>query len=91
MRIDNCQSVCVVVNNPFLAHRGHWYTCPNGHIFGISECGGAMQVSKCTECGEAIGGGDHNLLQSNQYAYMVEDIAAQQGQATSLSSRARSV
>lgn len=50
-----------------------------------------MQVSKCTECGEAIGGGDHNLLQSNQYAYMVEDIAAQQGQATSLSSRARSV
>ena len=23
---------------------GHWYTCPNGHVYLIGECGGAMQV-----------------------------------------------
>jgi len=38
------------------AHRGHWFTCPNGHIFSIGECGGAMQQSRCNECGEMIGG-----------------------------------
>ena len=41
----------------FLAHRGYWYTCPNGHIFNFSEYGGAMQMGRCKECGEAIGGG----------------------------------
>ena len=24
--------------------KGHWYTCPNGHVYAIGECGGAMQV-----------------------------------------------
>ena len=24
---------------------GHWYTCPNGHVYAIGECGGAMEVS----------------------------------------------
>ena len=24
---------------------GHWYTCPNGHVYAIGECGGAMQVT----------------------------------------------
>ena len=23
---------------------GHWYQCPNGHVYAIGECGGAMQV-----------------------------------------------
>ena len=54
----------MIVDNLFLAPLGHWYTCPNGHIFSMSECGGAMQVGKCNECGEAIGGGSHNDLQS---------------------------
>ncbi len=69
---------CVVVDNPFLAPLGHWYTCPYGHIFSVSE---AMQVNKCNECGEAIGG-IHNLLQSNQSASMKEDIATQQDEGT---------
>lgn len=71
------------VDNHFLAYRGHWYTCPNGHIFSISECGGAMEVSKCNECDEAIGGGGHRLLEGNQRAYIMENIAAQQGQESS--------
>ncbi|CAH2048546.1 unnamed protein product, partial [Iphiclides podalirius] len=47
---------------------GHWYKCPNGHIYCIGECGGAMQVSKCIECGAAIGGQSHTLLRDNAHA-----------------------
>ena len=65
------------------AHRGHWYTCPNGHIFYIGECGGAMQTSQCNECGERIGGGGHSLLATNRPATLMEGIAQEQGQAAS--------
>ncbi|KFM67868.1 NFX1-type zinc finger-containing protein 1, partial [Stegodyphus mimosarum] len=46
--------------------RGHWYQCPNGHVYCITECGGAMQESRCNECGERIGGSSHTLLSSNR-------------------------
>jgi hypothetical protein len=48
--------------------QGHWYKCPNGHIYIITECGGAMEASRCNECGEEIGGGGHRLLESNSVA-----------------------
>jgi hypothetical protein len=48
--------------------QGHWYKCPNGHIYIITECGGAMQRSRCNECGAQIGGGSHRLLASNSVA-----------------------
>ncbi|XP_049816896.1 NFX1-type zinc finger-containing protein 1-like [Schistocerca nitens] len=48
--------------------QGHWYKCPNGHIYVITECGRAMQVSRCNECGEKVGGRRHTLLSSNQVA-----------------------
>ncbi|RAL10327.1 putative NF-X1 finger and helicase domain protein [Aspergillus homomorphus CBS 101889] len=38
---------------------GHWYYCENGHPFTIGECGGAMQLSRCPECGAAVGGQHH--------------------------------
>lgn len=47
---------------------GRWFKCPNGHFYCIGECGGAMQESKCVECGERIGGTHHRLLDSNQHA-----------------------
>jgi hypothetical protein len=28
--------------------QGHLYSCPNGHLFVIGECGGAMQVMSCS-------------------------------------------
>ena len=43
----------------------HWYECPNGHPFYIGECGQAMQVSHCIECGAQVGGRGHRLLTSN--------------------------
>jgi hypothetical protein len=48
--------------------QGHWYKCPNGHIYLITECGGAMHQSRCNECGAEIGGGSHRLLASNSVA-----------------------
>ncbi|XP_053098833.1 LOW QUALITY PROTEIN: NFX1-type zinc finger-containing protein 1-like [Hemicordylus capensis] len=48
--------------------RGHWFKCPNGHIYAIGECGGAMQRSRCPDCQEAIGGSNHRLEPSNRLA-----------------------
>ena len=43
-----------------------WYQCPNGHAYTIGECGLAMVESICPECGERIGGRDHQLLKPNK-------------------------
>jgi hypothetical protein len=48
--------------------QGHWFKCPNGHIYSIRECGGAMETSQCNECGAEIEGGSHRLLPSNSVA-----------------------
>ena len=48
--------------------KGHWFKCPNGHIYAIGECGGAMETAKCNECGASIGGGSHTLLSNNSLA-----------------------
>ncbi|CAB4430424.1 unnamed protein product [Rhizophagus irregularis] len=37
----------------------HWYECPNGHPYTIEECDGAMQMNKCPDCNEQIGGEGH--------------------------------
>ncbi|XP_065332254.1 NFX1-type zinc finger-containing protein 1-like isoform X1 [Cloeon dipterum] len=46
---------------------GSWYQCPKGHVYVIGECGGAMQTSKCPECGATIGGGNHRLTEGNRH------------------------
>ncbi|KAH8119264.1 P-loop containing nucleoside triphosphate hydrolase protein [Phellopilus nigrolimitatus] len=60
-------------------HSGHFYTCPNGHPFVITECGGATQTARCPECFEAIGGSNHNLIATNRRDTVMEDIAREQG------------
>ncbi|XP_024415123.2 NFX1-type zinc finger-containing protein 1 [Desmodus rotundus] len=47
---------------------GHWFKCPNGHIYVIGDCGGAMQRSTCPDCKEVIGGVNHTLERSNELA-----------------------
>ena len=47
---------------------GSWYKCPNGHLYNIGECGGAMETSTCPECKSTIGGGSHRLAPSNAHA-----------------------
>lgn len=48
--------------------QGHWFKCPNGHIYAIGDCGGAMQEAVCNECGARIGGGSHTLRSDNRLA-----------------------
>lgn len=47
---------------------GHWYTCPNGHVYTIANCGGAMMESKCPDCKAVVGGGSHRLRNDNSVA-----------------------
>lgn len=61
------------------SHRGHWYTCPNGHIFTIADCGGAVTTSRCNECGATIGGSGHQIAAGVRQATNLEQIAASQG------------
>ncbi|KAL9983501.1 hypothetical protein ACROYT_G005684 [Oculina patagonica] len=48
--------------------QGRWLKCPKGHIYCITKCGGAMEESKCPECGSRIGGHNHQLWAGNRFA-----------------------
>ncbi|XP_066288837.1 NFX1-type zinc finger-containing protein 1-like [Branchiostoma lanceolatum] len=48
--------------------RGHWFACPNGHVYAIGDCGGATMESTCPECSARIGGGSHTLRSDNRLA-----------------------
>ncbi|KAK4872848.1 hypothetical protein RN001_014877 [Aquatica leii] len=52
--------------------KGHWFQCPNGHIYAIGECGGATQTGKCADCSASIGGSNHRLLSTNSHAKEVD-------------------
>lgn len=52
--------------------QGHWYQCPNGHVYCITECGGAMQEGRCNECQATIGGSRHQLRQDNRLAGVMD-------------------
>ena len=43
-----------------------WYACPNGHQYGIGNCGKAMVLSNCNECGLRIGGENHQIDSKNK-------------------------
>ncbi|CAF3694346.1 unnamed protein product [Rotaria sp. Silwood1] len=53
--------------------QGHWYICPNGHPYVITECGGANQESQCPDCRERIGGQNHRLLETNRHFGLMDD------------------
>ncbi|CAK1556370.1 unnamed protein product [Leptosia nina] len=46
---------------------GRWFKCPNGHHYCIGECGGAMEIGTCPDCGAKIGGRSHVLLSDNTH------------------------
>ncbi|KAJ7072084.1 hypothetical protein C8F01DRAFT_1044463 [Mycena amicta] len=65
------------------SHTGHFYTCPQGHVYVITECGGAMQTSVCPECGSTIGGRSHQLDAQNMPAAEFEAMAREAGSVNS--------
>jgi len=60
-------------------HAGHFYRCPNGHLYVIGDCGGAAERAPCPECGETIGGTGHTLEATNTRATDFESLHLQQG------------
>ncbi|XP_060099018.1 NFX1-type zinc finger-containing protein 1-like [Heteronotia binoei] len=63
MLLSEAERVSIVEAMRF--RKGHWYSCPRGHLYTVGECGWPMQESRCPECGAAIGGRDHRLDRSN--------------------------
>lgn len=55
--------------------KGHWFKCPNGHVYCIGDCGGAMVEAKCPECECSIGGGSHRLRADNSLATEMDHAA----------------
>lgn len=53
---------------------GHWYKCPNGHVYAIGDCGLANQAAVCPirGCGTTIGGTGYQLDPSNSLAPEME-------------------
>ncbi|OQO13288.1 hypothetical protein B0A48_01516 [Cryoendolithus antarcticus] len=51
---------------------GHWYICVNGHPFVIGECGMAMELARCPDCNEQVGGTDHVAVAGVQHADQLE-------------------
>lgn len=49
---------------------GHINRCPNGHIYVIGDCGGAVMTTRCHECGATIGGTGHALAAGNAPAVL---------------------
>jgi len=66
LQITNDEKVMIL--KAMQLEQGHWYKCKNGHVYCITECGGAMEESKCPECGARIGGANHALLGDNAVA-----------------------
>jgi hypothetical protein len=44
---------------------GACYTCPNGHVYVVGDCGGAVIGALCAECDAPIGGNDHVAADGN--------------------------
>ncbi|XP_062570768.1 E3 ubiquitin-protein ligase rnf213-alpha-like isoform X2 [Saccostrea cucullata] len=36
-------------------HNFTWYRCPNGHLYGVGDCGNPTQKGRCYECNAEIG------------------------------------
>ncbi|KAJ6499128.1 hypothetical protein C8R45DRAFT_981206 [Mycena sanguinolenta] len=72
-----------VVRGMNFSHAGHFYQCPQGHVYVITECGGAMERANCPECGAPIGGTGHALDSTNTRAVDLENMVREAGAAPS--------
>lgn len=64
---DNLYDVKIAMNpSQGGGDNNRFYTCPNGHIYVIGNCGRPWIKDKCKECGEIIGGESHKLVDSNK-------------------------
>lgn len=55
---------------------GRWFKCPNGHVYVVTECGGATEESICNECGARVGGTNHYVGDGNNLATEMDGAEA---------------
>lgn len=55
---------------------GRWFKCINGHIYVVTECGGATEQGSCNVCGAPIGGQNHVLEEYNYLATEMDGAEA---------------
>ncbi|TEA12152.1 NFX1-type zinc finger-containing protein 1 [Colletotrichum sidae] len=70
---DEMRAVYQAMSREF-SGTGHWYRCENGHPFTIGECGMAMQLARCPECGAPVGGQDHQSVAGVEHAHDIENL-----------------
>jgi len=80
--VREVQTVAVVhamnISETGLQGGGHWHKCRNcGELFAIGECGGAMEMTKCANCGRGVGGGSHQLNANTDIAQRRIALASQ--------------
>ncbi|CAG5157044.1 uncharacterized protein ALTATR162_LOCUS4837 [Alternaria atra] len=60
--LESIKKAMVSGRGGIATHSGHWYKCVNGHPFAIGECGMPMELARCPECGEPVGGRSHTAV-----------------------------
>ncbi|KAL6155657.1 hypothetical protein ACJQWK_05047 [Exserohilum turcicum] len=60
--LDTIKKAMVSGPRGIATHSGHWYNCINRHPFAIGECGMPMELARCPECGETVGGQHHTAV-----------------------------
>lgn len=69
---DQMYDIKLALTNPSAEDTGtRFYSCPNGHVYAIGNCGRAWTRSKCN-CGEEIGGSNHTLITTNKEENLVD-------------------
>lgn len=66
--IQITESERVEIVRAFGEGSGRWFKCENGHVYVVTECGGATEVGQCNECGASVGGQNHTLVEQNYLA-----------------------
>jgi hypothetical protein len=58
---------------------GGWYTCQNGHLYSVGQCGRPMERGRCpvNGCGAVVGGEHHNPVAGNTSAVLPTASASQ--------------
>ncbi|KAH9865451.1 hypothetical protein J1614_009035 [Plenodomus biglobosus] len=57
--MDMIKQAMVSGKGDIATHSGHWYKCAKGHPFAVGECGMPMELARCPECGNPVGGQNH--------------------------------
>jgi hypothetical protein len=65
-----------MLGSEFSTMAGHFYTCPNGHVYVIADCGNPVEGARCADCGASIGGnpGYGLLARGNEPIVNIESV-----------------